>query len=247
MPRLPLGCQWVPYCQLVVSRLIKPYKWSHLFFSGLQVLFLPQGPNRRLSPGIKLQQSITREQHGSFRDRETGILLEETMITCHGSRESWCLLKIKNVGFNIQHGQVLNYLLAFKSVFFLWFPSRWMVHWIIKARSSGRIFNFFFLLCFSLNPSIYLEIGSYWIHFLNTFIVFPMSQVYFRPSLGFYFSSFIHVPLGSRSGLSTLLVWLCHSCLKCLTSLNCLQRVNPTKEFYRMLWGLVNAGVDWLH
>lgn len=34
-------------------------------------------------------------------ETDTGILLGETVITYHRSREPWCLLEVKNVGFKM--------------------------------------------------------------------------------------------------------------------------------------------------
>lgn len=148
---------------------------SVLFWSSSA--FSSSGTNRRLLPGIKLEQSINHEQHGSFRNRDTGIFLEKTMITCLEHRDSWCLLEFRNVGVNIRHSQILNH------------PSGLPV---IGTQLDGTLnhsdqqlacnINFFFF--FLLNPNLYLEIETHSCHFCNTSV--PMPYIYCRPSLDFY-------------------------------------------------------------
>lgn len=129
------------------------------------------------------------------------------MITCQESRESWCLLEARNVGLNQQHGQIPSYP----------FPSNcplvllpgipiWANGTLDNPSQKLRwiILNFFF---FFLNPNIYLEIETYRFHFLNTSVIFPVSQAF----NGLRFLLFIHTPLSSQSALSTPLVLLCHS------------------------------------
>lgn len=164
--------------------------------------FSSSGTNRRLPPGIKLEQSISHEQHGSFRNRDTGIFLEKTMIICLEYRDSWCLLEVRNVRVNIQHSQILNHPLGLP---------------VIDTQVNGTLnhsdqhlacsINFFFF--FLLNPNLYLEIETHSCHIGN--ISVPMPYIYCRPSLNFYPPPLLFLLHLAVSNLSALLIWLCHS------------------------------------
>ena len=147
---------------------------SVLFWSSSA--FSSSGTNRRLPPGIKLEQSINHEQHGSFRKRDTGIFLEETMITCLEYRDSWCLLEVRNVGVYIRHIQILNHPLGLP-------VSGTQVNGTLDHSDQQLACNINFFFFFSLNSNLYLEIETHSCHFCN--ISVPMSYIYCRPSLDF--------------------------------------------------------------